>query len=274
MSGAAEGRPLAGKVALVTGGGRGLGRAVALALGDAGCAVAVTGRTPEDLGATVGELAGPGLALPGDATDRSAVQEAVRRTTAELGPIDLLVANAGRFGTGGPVWQSDPDDWWRDLEVNLRGPLLAFSAVLPGMVERGSGHVVAVGSGFGNRPFPHASAYSSSKAALSRLVESVGGELAGTGVVALVASPGFVETEMTRGFPPGFAAAYPDFADPDDDRWTPPDAFAGLVVRIAQGELDALSGRFVHVTTDIEQALAGAARSDHPGTLRLAPYDG
>jgi NAD(P)-dependent dehydrogenase (short-subunit alcohol dehydrogenase family) len=266
--------PLEGRVALVTGGGRGLGRAVALALGRAGCAVAVTGRSPEPLDATVADLAGRGLALPGDATQRSAVEQAVRRTTAELGPIDLLVANAGRFATGGPVWESDPDDWWRDIEVNLRGPLLAFSAVLPGMVERGSGHVVAVGSGFGNRPYPHASAYSSSKAAVSRLVEAAGAELAGTGVVALVASPGFVETQMTRGFPPGFTAAHPEFADPGDDRWTPPDAFAGLVVRIAQGELDALSGRFVHVTTDVDQAIAAAAADDRPGTLRLAPYDG
>ena len=266
--------PLDGRVALVTGGGRGLGRAVALALGAAGFAVAVTGRTPADLDRTVSELPGRGLAVPGDATDRAAVEAAVRRTTEELGPIDLLVANAGRFATGGPLWESDPDDWWRDVEVNVRGPQLAFSAVLPGMVERGRGHLVAVGSGFGNRTFPHASAYSASKSALSRLVEALGGELAGTGVVALVASPGFVETEMTRGFPPGFTAAYPDFADPADDRWTPPDAFAGLVVRIAQGELDALSGRFVHVTTDLEQALAAAAASDRPGTLRLAPYEG
>jgi hypothetical protein len=134
-------RPARGRVALVTGRRRGLGRAVALALGAAGCAVAVTGRTAEHLDATVGALAGRGLALPGDATDRSAVEQAVRRTTAELGPVDLLVANAGRFATGGPVWESDPDDWWRDVEVNLRGPLLAFSAVLPGMVERGHGHV-------------------------------------------------------------------------------------------------------------------------------------
>jgi NAD(P)-dependent dehydrogenase (short-subunit alcohol dehydrogenase family) len=260
------------QVALVTGGGRGLGRAVAVALAREGCAVAVTGRTPQDLDATVAQLGGRGLALPGDATDRAAVEEAVRRTTSELGPVDLLVANAGRFATGGPVWESDPDDWWRDVEVNLRGPLLAFAAVLPGMVARGRGRVVALGSGFGNRPFPHASAYSASKAALSRLVEATGDELAGTGVVALVASPGFVETEMTRGFPPGFTAAHPDFADPGDDRWTPPDAFTSLVVRIAQGELDVLSGRFVHVTTDLDQAITAAAGSDRPGTLRLASY--
>ena len=259
-------------VALVTGGGRGLGRAVALGLGAAGFSVAVTGRTASDLDATVAELGSGGLALPGDATDRAAVEEAVRRTTERLGPIDLLVANAGRFSAGGPVWESDPDDWWRDVEVNLRGPLLAFAAVLPGMVERRRGRLVAVGSGFGNRAVPHGSAYSASKAALSRLVEATAGELAGTGVVALTVSPGFVETGMTRGFPAGFTAAHPEFADPADDRWTPPDAFSALVLRIARGELDALSGRFVHVTTDVDQALAAAAADDDAGTLRLVPY--
>ena len=262
---------LAGQVALVTGGGRGLGRVLALALGEAGVSVAVTGRTRADLDTVVEQLGG-GLALPGDATDRAAVDDAVRRTTEQLGPIDLLVANAGRFAAGGPVWRSDPDDWWRDVEVNLRGPLLAFAAVLPGMVERGGGRLVAVGSGFGNRAVPHGSAYSASKAALARLVEATAAELAGTGVVALTISPGFVETEMTRGFPPGFTAAHPEFAAPEDDRWTPPDAFAALVLRIARGELDPLTGRFVHVTTDVEQAVAAARDSQEAGTLRLVPY--
>lgn len=264
---------LDGQVALVTGGSRGLGRVLAVALAEAGMHVAVTGRSAADLDATVAQLGGRGLALPGDATDRAAVEDAVRRTGDVLGPVDLLVANAGRFATGGPVWESDPDDWWRDLEVNLRGPVLALHAVLPAMVQRGRGRVVAVGSGLGNRPVPHGSAYSTSKAALSRLVEATAAELAGTGVVALTVSPGFVETEMTRGFPEGFTAHHPEFADPADDRWTPPTAFAELVLRIARGELDALTGRFVHVTTDVEQAVAAASASALPGTLRLAPYD-
>jgi 3-oxoacyl-[acyl-carrier protein] reductase len=264
----------AGQVALVTGGGRGLGRTLAVALAEHGFAVAVTGRTTSELDATVAELGGRGLALPGDATDRAAVQDAVRRTTAELGPIDLLVANAGRFGAGGPVWESDPDDWWRDVEVNLRGPLLAFSAVLPAMVARGRGRVVAVGSGLGNRAVAAGSAYSASKTALARLVEATAAELAGTGVVALTVSPGFVRTAMTSGFPPGFTAAHPDFADPPEDRWTPPTAFASLVLRVARGELDALSGRFVHVTTDLASALAAASGNADAGTLRLVPYEG
>lgn len=257
-------------VALVTGGGRGLGRSIALSLVEAGFAVAVTGRDPGSLEGVVGE--GAALALPGDATDRDAVAEAVRRTNAELGPIDLLVANAGRFATGGPVWRSDPDDWWRDAEVNVRGPLLALHAALPAMVERGTGRAVVVGSGFGNKPMPHASAYSASKAAVQRLVEATAAELAGTGVVVLCISPGFVETQMTRGFPPGFVAGHPEFADPAPERWTPPAAFPSLVARVAAGELDALSGRFVHVTTDVDAARATVTDPER-GTLRLVPWD-
>lgn len=265
---------LAGSVALVTGGGRGLGREAALSLAAAGMAVAVTGRTASVLDDVVAEVTASGgraLTLPGDATDRAAVAAAVQRTEDELGPLDLLVANAGRFATGGPLWQTDPDDWWRDVEVNVRSLSLCLWAALPGMVERGSGRVVALGSGFGNRPYPHASGYSVGKTAVHRLVESVAGELAGTGVVVLSVSPGFVSTDMTRGFPSAFTAAHPGFADPDVDRWTPPEAFTGLLARVAAGELDALSGRFVHVTTDLSAALRRAGEAE-PGTLRTVPW--
>ena len=259
-------------VALVTGASRGLGRATALALAEQGLAVAVTGRTAADLDETVAQMAGArGLALPGDATDRAAVAEAVSRATTELGSIELLVANAGRFATGGRLWESDPDDWWRDAEVNLRGPLLALHAALPGMVERGTGRVVLLGSGFGNKPMPHASAYSASKAAVQRLVEATAAELAGTGVVVLCVSPGFVETEMTRGFPAGFVAGHPEFADPAPDRWTPASAFTSLMARVVDGELDSLTGRFVHVTTDLDVARRGVADPER-GTLRMVGW--
>ena len=258
-------------VALVTGGGRGLGRDIALRLVADGFAVAVTGRTAGPLDEVV--AAGAALALPGDATDRTAVADAVDRTARELGPLDLVVANAGRFATGGPLWESDPDDWWRDVEVNLRSVQLALWAALPAMVARGAGRVVALGSGFGNTAAPHGSGYGVAKAAVHRLVESVALELAGTGVTAYAVSPGRARTDMTLGFPRGFTDAHPDFLEPPAGGWAPPSAVAGLVARIAGGGLDALSGRFLHVTTDLAAALDRASDADR-GTLRLVPWDG
>ena len=257
-------------VAVVTGGGRGIGRAIALRLAADGFAVAVTGRDPGPLADAV--RAGAALALPGDVTDRADVQDAVRRTVDELGPVDLLVANAGRFATGGPLWQTDPDDWWRDVEVNLRGVQLPMWAVLPGMVERGAGRVVALGSGFGNAASPHGSGYGVSKTAVHRLVESVAAELAGTGVRAFAVSPGRVRTDMALGFPAGFTDANPAFLNPPAGGWAPPEAAADLVARLAGGSLDPLTGRFLHVTTDLDAALRAAADPAR-GTLRLVPWD-
>ena len=256
--------------ALVTGGGRGLGRDIALRLAADGWRVAVTGRDRASLDGAVAD--GAALALPGDVTERTAVERPVHRATTELGPLDLVVANAGRFAAGGPLWTTDPDDWWRDVEVNLRGVHLALWAALPGMVRRGSGRVVALGSGFGNAAAPHGSGYGVAKAAVHRLVESVAAELAGTGVTAFAVSPGRARTDMTTGFPAGFLAANPGMQEPPAGGWAPPSAVSGLIARIATGDLDDLSGRFLHATTD----LAAARATDDPdaGTLRLVPWSG
>lgn len=257
--------------ALVTGGSRGLGRAAAGTLTAAGFSVAVTGRDAEALEAVVaaGEAA---LALPGDATDQASVASAVQQTQERFGPLDLLLANAGAFAAGGPLWETDPAIWWRDVEVNLRGPQLALHAALPGMVARGRGRVVLMGSGFGMAPTPGASAYASSKAAVARLVDTVAAELVGTGVTLLAVSPGMVATDMTRGFPAGFLAHRPDLVKPSPEAWSPPEQFLTLLLRIAAGELDALHGRFVRARDDLGRAVAAAESSDEPGTLRLTPF--
>ena len=260
------------RVALVTGGSRGLGREAARALTRCGWSVAVTGRDAAALDEVVasGDAA---LALPGDATDATAVAGAVGRTEAELGPVALLLANAGAFAVGGRIWETDPDAWWRDVEVNLRGPAVALHAVLPAMVARGGGRVVVMGSGFGTVATPGASAYAASKAAVMRLVDSVAAELTGTGVVLLAVSPGMVPTDMTHGFPEGFLALRPDLREPPPDAWTPATAFTGLLLRIADGELDTLHGRFVRARDDVD-ALLRARQDPVAGTLRLHPWAG
>lgn len=251
--------------ALVTGGSRGLGREAARALTSDGWHVAVTGRDAEALRAVV-DAGDAALALPGDAASPEQVTAAVDAA----GPLDLLLANAGAFSAGGRLWETDPDLWWRDAEVNLRGPALALWAALPAMVERGSGRVVVMGSGFGTAPTPGASAYSASKAAVLRLVDTVAAELEGTGVTLLAVSPGMVPTDMTHGFPEGFLALRPDLVDPAPSAWTPPSAFVALLRRVVAGELDTLHGRFVRARDDVGQALA----AEHPdaGTLRLVPW--
>jgi NAD(P)-dependent dehydrogenase (short-subunit alcohol dehydrogenase family) len=251
-------------VALVTGGARGIGRAIASTLTRAGWSVAVTGRTEASLAEAVnaGDAA---LALPGDASARADVEAAVLRTVDELGPLDLVVANAGRFSAAGPIWESDPDDWWRDVEVNLRGPQLALWAGLGVMVPRGSGRIVVLGSGIGAAGMPFASAYSVSKAAVMRLVESVAGELDGTGVSAFVISPGMVATEMTQ-FPEAYLEHYPDWRDLAATTGVPPERAAELILELASGRHDALSGRFVRLTTDLA---ASARPTEEAGTLRL-----
>jgi NAD(P)-dependent dehydrogenase (short-subunit alcohol dehydrogenase family) len=257
------------RVALVTGGGRGIGRTISAVLTAAGWSVAVTGRTAASLDEAVaaGDAA---LALAGDVTDPAAMQEAVRRTETELGPLDLLVANAGRFTAAGPLWETDPDLWWDDVTVNLRGPHLALWAALPGMVARGSGRVVVLGSGIGIQGMPYSSAYSTSKAAVMRLVESVAGELTGTGVALFVISPGLVKTDMTD-FPETYLAHYPEWRDLADTEGIPPERAAELILELASGRHDAASGRYVRLVTDLAQAGAAASADEDAGTLRLVP---
>jgi 3-oxoacyl-[acyl-carrier protein] reductase len=266
-----EGRDtsLQGQVALVTGAGRGVGREIALALATEGVAVALVGRTPatlHDVLAEVVDAGGRGIAAPADVTRTGEVREAVDGVTRHLGPVDLLVSNAGlREQVEALPWEADPLDWWRVVETNLRGPFLLAHAVLPAMVARGSGRVLHVGSGMGHSPRPGWSAYATSKAGLSRLTDSLGAALEGTGVVVLETSPGLVRTEMTETM----------WGPADEQPWNPVEKMTSLVLRFARGELDPLHGRFVHAARDDVDALIAAAeriRAVDARVLRLRPY--
>src|SRR5438128_1459606 len=112
---------LEGQVGIVTGGGRGLGAAIGSALSAQGMRLALAGRDPRSLEETAQQLQTPALAIPTDVTDRNAVKALVAQVESELGPIDLLVNNAG-VTEYGPIWESQPESWWRVLEVNLLGP--------------------------------------------------------------------------------------------------------------------------------------------------------
>lgn len=263
--------PLDGQVAVVTGASRGIGRAIAMTLAGAGARIALLARDPDSLATTARACDPTGNDVHTaavDVTDPAAVGAAVAGVEERFGRIDLLVNSAGAIESAeGPLWEADPDDWWRVFEVNVRGVALMLRAAIPGMVQRGSGRVVNMASGMGVRPVPEYSAYSASKAALLRMTDAMTVPLSDTGVRVFDVSPGLVRTDMTD--------AMPIWQNHRPDQFFDVTRVAYLVLDIATGRLDALAGRFIHAgRDDVEELLRGAdaiAAAD-ARTLRLRPY--
>ena len=225
------------RIALVTGGGRGIGANVARSLAADGWSVVVAARSLDQVEAVAAEIGGRALEL-----DVSS-PESVERAVAEAGPVELLVANAGVGNQDGPTWELDPAAWWHTFEVNVLGVHLCCRAVLPGMLERGAGRIVITGSGASYLPGAKATAYASSKAAVGRYAETLNNELGGR-VPVFLFSPGLVRTEMTSSFP-------------EDAPWTPPELAPELVRKLATGKYDALAGRYLHAEhDDVDDLLA------------------
>jgi 3-oxoacyl-[acyl-carrier protein] reductase len=253
-------------VALVTGGGRGLGPAIAETLSRAGVAVGLVGRNPEPLEEVAARLEAPAFAVAGDVTSPEMVQRAVRTVEAELGPIDLLVNSAGlREPHAATPWETDPAAWWQVMEVNVHGPVLLAQAVLPGMLERGGGRILELASGVGLRPEPRYSAYSVSKAALLRWVDNLAEGLGSdSGVHVLAASPGLVRTDMTEEM----------WGDLPDSAYGSVEPICTVARRFAGGELDVLHGWYVHAAKDdLDRLLSVAGHTDeHARRMRLQAY--
>jgi NAD(P)-dependent dehydrogenase (short-subunit alcohol dehydrogenase family) len=262
-------KELAGQVALITGGGRGFGKAIAQRLAAEGVAVVVTSRTQTELNQTVSEIQADGgraFAVEGDVTRPEDVTRVVHATEDQFGPITLLINNAGIPGPFAPTWAADPDEWWFAQELHTRAFFLFVRGVLPSMIERRTGRILAVSAIASYRVDFAMSAYCVGKTSQNRLVQFVAAEVKDFGVSAFAIDPGFVITEL----------AEITMRDPGAQRWkadmighlkarkADPDSNADLnrcaqrCVDLASGRYDELTGSYLELNDNLDEMLRKA----------------
>ena len=257
---------LEGQVALITGAGRGLGRAFSLGLAQAGMRVAVVARSADQIAETASLIqasGGTAMAIPADVSVPSAVKQLAQDVRQSLGPIDLAINNAGAGGPFGPTWEVNAEQWWRNFETNMRAPFLCCREVLPDMIARRRGRIINVASGAGTRAIPYMSAYVTSKAALIRFTECLALETRSHGIAVFSMSPGTVRTAMSeyslhspegQKWLPWFRRLF------DENVVVPAERPANLVLELASGRADALSGRFLSIYDDLDHLLKNSAQ--------------
>jgi len=264
----AKGLRLEGKVALITGGGSGIGAGVAERFVEEGARVCITGRREQPLEAVVGRLPdGSACFCAGDVTCVDDVKRMVRRTISLGGAIDELVNNAGITGPS-PVAEVDPDLWRRTIEVNLVGPFLTMHEAIPVMIRQGGGSIINVASVGGIRAIPGASAYCASKAGLIHLTRQVSTDYASRGIRCNAVCPGFVRTAMVETEMGVLAelldtdreAAFAMVANNTPVGWiASPDDVAGIFTFLASDESRYMTGA--------KLVIDGGSSSLDPGTM-------
>jgi NAD(P)-dependent dehydrogenase (short-subunit alcohol dehydrogenase family) len=186
---------LVGRRALITGGGRGIGEAIANCFAAQGARLALAARSAEELESVAVSCRAAGVDCSTHVVD-VAVRDQVQHLIDEAGPIDILVNCAGVYGPIGPLIENDMDEWEQALRVNLMGTVYACRAVVPGMVERGRGSIINLSGGGATAPLPNFSLYAVSKAAVARLTDTLAAELAGTRVRVNAIAPGAIDTRL------------------------------------------------------------------------------
>jgi 3-hydroxybutyrate dehydrogenase len=246
------------RVALVTGGGRGIGRAIAFRLARARCAVAVAARTRSEIEEVAQQIAregGSARAVPCDATRREEVEKTAAAVAEALGPIDVLVNNAGTAESA-PLARTDEPMWDRILAANLKSTYLFTRAVLPGMIQRGRGRVVSVASVAGKVGGAYISAYAAAKHGVVGFTRSVALEAAPHGVTVNAVCPGYVDTSLTErsirnivertGRSPEEARAALVSKSPQN-RFVEPEEVAALVLFLCSEEAAGINGQAINL---------------------------
>jgi NAD(P)-dependent dehydrogenase (short-subunit alcohol dehydrogenase family) len=268
---------LRGQVAVVTGAGRGFGRAIGEKLASEGAQVALLSRSLgqlENVAKAIRAAGGKAIAVRCDVSDPHSIEHAIAKVEELLGPVDILVNNAGVPGPFGPIWEVDPDEWWKAQAVHIRAPMLFLARVLPGMIARGKGRAICVSAIASRLVAPNLSAYCTGKIAQNRVVAEAAAEVAGTGVAVFAIDPGFVFTDLARetmespeaqkylgGMVERLRQAENDPAAQDDLA-----RCAQRVLDLASGKYDALSGGYFELADDLDAALAArrAEAKDRP----------
>ncbi|MEI9476371.1 MAG: SDR family oxidoreductase [Deltaproteobacteria bacterium] len=248
---------LKNKVALITGAGRGIGRAIAEGFAGEGADVALVARTEAELEQTAESIRTIGrrtLAIPTDVSDPSSVETLVKMVLAEFGHIDVLINNAGRQPPIGPLVKCDPQDWVQTILVNLVGPMLCCKAVLPDMMERRRGKIINLSGGGATAPRPNFSAYAASKAAIVRLTETLAEEVKPFNIQANAIAPGAINTRMLNEvLAAGKAAGEVALSQAKRQKESGGDSLekvVALVVFLASDESGGLTGKLISAQHD------------------------
>ena len=250
---------LQGKVAIVTGGGRGIGEAIALAFAREGARLAIASRTQAELdqvAAKIQELGGQVQAIRTDVSNQDDVIRLIETTLTTYGQIDILVNAAGVYGPIGPAWDIDVDEWIRAMQINLFGTFMCCHTVLPHMIKRRQGKIVNFSGGGATSPLPRFTAYGVSKTAIVRLTETLAEEVKEFNIQVNAVAPGAVNTRL------------------QDDVLAASERAGDLLARIRQLRETGEGGVPRELPAELVVFLASDDSAGLTGRLIAAPYDG